>query len=95
MNKSNVLECYRFFEKKIRQSKLSLELQRIKRVICSNFSLVSVVLSSDDDPYLVFEGLNAKGRPLTQADLIRNHFFMRIHTDSQEFVYPSSISLGR
>ncbi|QUS60723.1 DUF262 domain-containing protein [Synechocystis sp. PCC 7338] len=87
VNESNVLECYRFFEKKIRQSKLSLELQRIKRVICSNLSLVSVVLSSDDDPYLVFESLNAKGRPLTQADLIRNYFFMRIHTDSQESVY--------
>lgn len=88
VNESGILECYRFFEKKIRQKiRLSLELQRIKNVICSNLSLVSVVLSADDDPYLVFESLNAKGRPLTQADLIRNYFFMRIHTDSQESVY--------
>jgi len=87
INESDILDCYRFFEKKIRQTKLSLELQRIKKVICSNFSLVSVVLSVDDDPYLVFESLNAKGRPLTQADLIRNYFFMRIHADSQESVY--------
>ncbi len=87
VSESNILECYRFFEKKIRQSRLSLELQRIKKVICSNLSLVSVVLSADDDPYLVFESLNAKGRPLSQADLIRNYFFMRIHTDSQESVY--------
>lgn len=89
VNESGILECYRFFEKKVRQrqSISSLELARIKRVICSNLSLVSVVLSSDDDPYLVFESLNAKGRPLTQADLIRNYFFMRIHTDSQESVY--------
>jgi uncharacterized protein with ParB-like and HNH nuclease domain len=87
VNESGILECYRFFEKKIRQSRLSLEIQRIKKVICSNLSLVSVVLSADDDPYLVFESLNAKGRPLTQADLIRNYFFMRIHTDSQESVY--------
>ena len=87
VSESDILECYRFFEKKIRQSRLSLELQRIKKVICSNLSLVSVVLSADDDPYLVFESLNAKGRPLTQADLIRNYFFMRIHADSQESVY--------
>lgn len=87
VNESDILECYRFFEKKIHQSRLSLELQRIKKVICSNLSLVSVVLSADDDPYLVFESLNAKGRPLTQADLIRNYFFMRIHADSQESVY--------
>ena len=38
---------------------------------------------ADDNPYLVFESLNAKGRPLTQADLIRNYFFMRIHVDEQ------------
>lgn len=80
-----ISECYVFFEKKIRQSQL--EFQKIKRVICSNLSVVSVVLSNEDDPYLVFENLNAKGRPLTQADLIRNYFFMRIHVDSQEHVY--------
>lgn len=82
---SVISECYRFFEARIRQSRL--ELQKIKKVICSSFSLVSVVLSADDDPYLVFESLNAKGRPLTQADLIRNYFFMRIHRDAQESAY--------
>ena len=33
VSESDILECYRFFEKKIRQSRLSLELQRIKKVI--------------------------------------------------------------
>ncbi|MBD3561393.1 DUF262 domain-containing protein, partial [Planktothrix sp. FACHB-1355] len=87
VNESGILECYRFFEKQLRLNKERLELQKIKKVICSNLSLVSVVLSADDDPYLVFESLNAKGRPLTQADLIRNYFFMRIHTEEQESVY--------
>jgi len=32
----------------------------------------------------VFESLNAKGERLTQADLIRNFFFLKIHTDHQE-----------
>jgi uncharacterized protein with ParB-like and HNH nuclease domain len=86
-SQNSILECHRFFERRIRQDGLTVELQRIKKVICSNLSVVSVVLSVDDDPYLVFESLNAKGRPLTQADLIRNYFFMRIHTDSQESVY--------
>src|SRR5262249_50053427 len=34
-----------------------------------------------------FESLNAKGRPLTQADLIRNYFFMRIHVREQERMF--------
>ena len=94
---NGISECYDFFVKKIRRSRL--EFHKIKKIICSNLSLVSVVLSTDDDPYLVFESLNAKGRPLTQADLIRNYFFMRIHTDNQQSVYnqywePMQIILG-
>ena len=83
--KGGILECYEFFSKKIRQ--LNVELSKVQKVICSNLSVVSVVLSTNDDPYLVFESLNAKGRALTQADLIRNYFFMRIHLDKQEEIY--------
>ncbi len=57
------------------------------------------MLDADDNPYLVFESLNAKGRPLTQADLIRNYFFMRVHVDKQDEVYndfwfPMQTALG-
>jgi uncharacterized protein with ParB-like and HNH nuclease domain len=82
---NSILECYTFFFKKIRQ--LNSDLQQLQKIICTNLSVVSVVLSSNDDPYLVFESLNAKGRALTQADLIRNYFFMRIHVDKQDLIY--------
>ncbi len=88
--KSNVTEnqitrAYVFFEKKLKQ--IALEPERLKKTITSYFSVVSIVLDTDDNPYLVFESLNAKGRPLTQADLIRNYFFMRIHVDFQDEAY--------
>ncbi len=86
-SESDITECYKFFEKKIRHNKSPISLSKIKIIICSNLSLVSVELNTDDDPYLVFESLNAKGRPLTQADLIRNYFFMRIRSESQESIY--------
>jgi len=50
-------------------------------------SVVSIVLDPDDNPHLVFESLNAKGRALSAADLIRNYFFMRIHVNDQDDVY--------
>jgi hypothetical protein len=86
-----------FFEKKLKQ--VELEPEKLKKIITSYFSVVSIVLDTDDNPYLVFESLNAKGRPLTQADLIRNYFFMRIHVDKQEKVYtdywlPMQAALG-
>ena len=52
-------------------------------LIIKRLSLVSTTLN-DDDPYLVFESLNAKGMQLTAADLIRNYLFMKIHPDQQD-----------
>lgn len=78
-------KAHQFFYKKLRQP--SLDTEKIIQVITNSFSIVSIVLDIDDNPYLVFESLNAKGRPLTQADLIRNYFFMRIHREQQEEAY--------
>ncbi len=92
-----IIEAYQFFERKMRRSGISGE--TLKKVISNNVSVISIVLDQDDDPYLVFESLNAKGRPLTQSDLIRNYFFMKIHTDEQENIYsqywePMQTALG-
>ncbi|HLP61387.1 MAG TPA: DUF262 domain-containing protein, partial [Candidatus Deferrimicrobium sp.] len=84
---NNLKKAYSFFEKKLRQ--VQFEHEKLKTIITSYFSVVSIVLDKDDNPYLVFESLNAKGRPLTQADLIRNYFFMRIHVDQQDEIYNS------
>lgn len=80
-----ISKAYIFFRRKFQQS--DIEIQTLKKVISNNLSVVSVVLGIDDDPHLVFESLNAKGRPLTQSDLIRNFFFMRIHMNEQEEIH--------
>src|SRR6185437_6666942 len=76
---------YQFFDRKLKQ--VELEPEKLKKIITSYFSVVSIVLDADDNPYLIFESLNAKGRPLAQADLIRNYFFMRMHPREQEKYY--------
>lgn len=79
-----MFKCYKYFERKINQQD---DIIKINKVLTSRFSVVSIVLDYDDNPHLVFESLNAKGRQLTQADLIRNYFFMRIHVDRQQEMY--------
>ena len=79
---SRIIQCYEFFERKLKQT--GSEVTAINKVIATRLSVVSIVLEYDDNPHLVFESLNAKGRPLTQSDLIRNYFFMRIHVNEQE-----------
>lgn len=82
---SQLKNAYLYFERKLKQ--VELEPEKLKKIITSYFSVVSIVLDANDNPYLVFESLNAKGGPLTQADLIRNYFFMRIHVDHQDEAY--------
>ena len=81
-----ISRSYIFFRRKFQQQN-SIDIQTLKKIISNNLSVVSIVLAVDDDPHLVFESLNAKGRPLTQSDLIRNYVFMRVHVDSQENIY--------
>ncbi|MBK9927706.1 MAG: DUF262 domain-containing protein [Anaerolineales bacterium] len=79
---SLLMQCYQYFERKIRQGKV--DVSSLNKVITGRLSAVGIVLDLDDNPHLVFESLNAKGRTLTQSDLIRNYFFMRIHANEQE-----------
>ncbi len=81
-----IARAYKFFERKVRANQVP-DLEKLKQIIVSQLILVSIVLDRDDNPHLVFESLNAKGRALSQADLIRNYFFMKIHVDDQERLY--------
>src|SRR5262249_1693580 len=82
---SQVSRAYDYFEKKLRLHP-EVALDRLHLAVVGNLGLVSIVLDKDDNPYLIFESLNFKGRPLTQADLIRNFVFMRIPVGPQEQV---------
>lgn len=93
---SNIYKAYKFFERVIRRDLIDVE--KLKNILIKRLSIVSIVLDGDDNPNVVFEGLNWKGLPLTQADLLRNYFVMMIHVDSQDVIYeelwePIEISL--
>lgn len=82
---SRLAIAYRYFESQIRKSEY--ELKKIKEAVERALSIVRVLLDEREDPYVVFESLNAKGRSLSQADLIRNYFLMKIPTNQQEKIY--------
>jgi len=84
LEESLIIKAYEFFFKKI---EIRDDISVLKSIVTAKLSIVSIVLSPDDNPYLVFESLNAKGQPLTQSDLIRNHVFMRIPPEEQENQY--------
>lgn len=88
-----VRDAYTFFQSRIKQSSAGdsecppVDLRVFLDTVLSGIELVSITLEEDDSEYRIFESLNAKGTPLTQADLLRNYFFMRIPTADHDQAY--------
>ena len=71
----------------IEKQRRDLDVERVVNCIVSCMEIVHVDLNRGESPYKIFESLNAKGKPLTQADLVRNYIAMRLPTYSQEEVF--------
>ena len=83
----------KFFRKKLQSSapddvELESEAQEsaaeIQEAILFGAELVLITTQQGDNPHRIFESLNNKGRPLTQADLLRNYLFMRLPTTGEK-----------
>ena len=86
-NEHPIVAVAKFFKNELSKYNEIDNLNTLKNTLLSRFSVVDIILENNDDPYLIFESLNAKGTPLTQADLIRNYLFMKIDQDNQKNIY--------
>ncbi len=84
-SENQIKKAYLYFEREAR--KINIDVNKLLTVITQKLSLVSIVLHENDNPHLVFESLNSTGVRLLPSDLIRNYFFMRIHSDNQSEIY--------
>jgi hypothetical protein len=85
---SPIRDAYRTFKEAIQeQVDKGVDLERLVHIVVSQLSFVAITLDAEDNPYRIFESLNAKGMPLTQGDLLRNYFFMRLPPAEHERWY--------
>jgi alkylated DNA nucleotide flippase Atl1 len=73
--------AYRFFLRKLQEvddPEDEHDIRRIEQTITTRLALVAISAHADDNVHRIFESLNYKGQPLTQADLLRNYLFMRL-----------------
>ena len=90
VNGTRLGEALEFFKQKLTGSDsddIPIDIKRMIAAVQSQLTVVAIHLGDTDDPYLIFESLNAKGAPLTQADLIRNYLLLRLHSNEQQKVY--------
>ncbi|RUV37524.1 DUF262 domain-containing protein [Mesorhizobium sp. M7A.F.Ca.MR.148.00.0.0] len=86
-------QAYEFFRQKLSSTDsdgVAIDLERLSDAVQTRLTVVAIHLGDVDDPYLIFESLNAKGAPLTQADLIRNYLLLRLHSNDQQTAYETA-----
>ena len=80
-DQSLMVEAYQFFLRTLStgvdNNGDKIDCGRVLTTIEHALQVVMINLGDEDDPYLIFESLNFKGEPLTQADLVRNYILMR------------------
>lgn len=82
-----IIKAYKYFFKQLTMKRIDVD--KVLKTLFNNLLIVSITLDKEDNPYRIFESLNATGLPLAESDLIRNYFFMRININDQENVYKS------
>lgn len=83
---SSMRTAYQFFKQKLKgdYEGVAIDATRVLEVLEHNLQVVMINLGDSDDPYLIFESLNAKGQPLTEADLVRNYVLMKFKHSLEE-----------
>lgn len=80
VNKHLMVDCYEYFKKALQgkgDDDQPIDTEKVLEIVKSQLQVVMINLGETDDPYLIFESLNFKGEPLSQADLVRNYILMR------------------
>ncbi|MCG3773369.1 MAG: hypothetical protein JW395_0175 [Nitrospira sp.] len=90
---SKITTAHHFFKREL-ESRITdgLPPETLLQVILNAFQVVFINLDRNESPYRIFESLNAKGKPLTQGDLVRNYIAMKLPAASQERVFTQSWS---
>jgi len=80
-----IVQAWKYFRRQVThrvRRDPAAELKRLFNIVTRRLSLV-VVSIDGENPYEIFESLNATGLPLAESDLIRNYIFMQVPVDKQ------------
>ncbi|MEP7290104.1 MAG: DUF262 domain-containing protein [Chloroflexota bacterium] len=86
---SRIPQAYEYLGKELeyRLTQGLLDPEKFFIVLTNCMQVVFIDLEQKERPYEIFESLNAKGKPLSQADLVRNYIAMRLPEAQQEMVF--------
>ncbi|NRD64162.1 DUF262 domain-containing protein [Corallococcus exiguus] len=88
--RERLVEAYLFFTRALRsylddaEEDRTTALHAVFEALRRRLQLVTIELSGNDDPQVIFETLNARGEPLLASDLLRNYVFLRAARNKED-----------
>ena len=76
---SLIVQAHEYFQRRAKEwlleseMKLNHRARALQTAIADLLQLVVIDLNANEDPYIIFETLNARGTPLLESDLIKNY----------------------
>lgn len=97
-NQSKIPAAFKYLQGEL-QRRLddgSIDPQKLFTVLTNCLLVVFIQLKNNAGAaFRIFESLNAKGKPLTQADLVRNYIAMRLPSEEQEAAFSQNWAVSR
>ena len=88
-SESRILDAYKYYReelpKRLRREQVDAEAVYLR--LLEDLQFVYIGMKKQEKPYKIFESLNAKGRPLTEPDKVRNYIAMRLPSRVQKEVF--------
>lgn len=88
---SQLVRAHRYFSTVIEQwlgptdsEEFGIKATELTTVLLDSLQLVSIELDASENSQEIFETLNARGTPLTAADLVRNYVFQRLEVEGAD-----------
>ncbi|RLJ20920.1 hypothetical protein DJ031_04215 [bacterium endosymbiont of Escarpia laminata] len=84
--KGRIRPAFEYFSRKIERYSDGdrSKLLSLFHSVLNDFGLVQILIDSDDEPEMIFESLNGRGKSLLQFDLLRNNLFLRTRISEQD-----------
>lgn len=86
-----IVRAHRYFSQEVRDWLMEVEGQdqqtraaALAGVLMQGLELVVITLDAAEDAQAIFETLNARGTPLTQADLVKNLIFQQLEVEGAD-----------
>jgi len=90
---SLIVRAHEYFQQRAKEwllesgTNLERRAQALHSAVAGLLQLVVIDLNANEDPYIIFETLNARGTPLLESDLIKNFVMSKVDDASGESVW--------